>query len=282
MTRALGGLHLDLIRDGVPDLADAYGAEFDRLVYSALVRTAMAAQGAGYDFARWSLLVDEPGSHLGRQLGLHGGRKRRSLRSYQTTQRAAWDRASERTGDGFALADRLAFIARVRDFVADPHAQLTDNERAVLGAAVTLAEHHQHTRPACPRARLVELSGLGERAVRTALTGLDRKGLLVLAQRGVQGEPGKRKAALYRLPGEEALASHRCRETGPMGPRTEPMGPPTQTTVQEDAVNLSELARARAELEALKAELKAELIAELGLTQPETPDNVRHLRVVKR
>ena len=55
--QSLDGPLTDLIRDGVPGLADAYGRDFDVPVWNALVRTAMSATQRGQGFDQWLPLV---------------------------------------------------------------------------------------------------------------------------------------------------------------------------------------------------------------------------------
>ncbi len=69
---------------------------------------------------------------------------------------------------------------------------------------------------------------MGERTIRTTLERLERKRLLTLA---VPGRPGAtqqaRRAALYLLPTEEALAQYLYRGTRSMGPPAQVYGTPT-------------------------------------------------------
>ncbi len=127
----------------------------------------------------------------------------------------------------------LDAIAAFREHIAGLH--LSDAKRAVLRCATDVAEARGTTRPALPRRSIVEATGLGERAVRTALAQLDRDGLLVLAVRGLPSGPSavRRRASCYRL--GPAPGSHipvpEVRSVGPPTPLTKTeannVGPPT-------------------------------------------------------
>jgi hypothetical protein len=294
--RPLAGKYVDLIHDGVPDLGDTSGREYDTSVWDALVRTALAAGWAGHTHYQWATDVDR--GRLGRQAESAGNRKMRPKPNVNRLLWQAWDRAQQRIGEGrWTTEDRANLIAAVRDFAADATVVLKGNRRAVLAAVAALADKHQHTRPACPLHELEALTGLTRKQVRTALTQLQADGLLTLARRGRGGnDPSQWRASLYQLPTPAALRAHRERDTEPMCPsphRTDVPSPgtqsvsdsvpPTPAPAQEDPVTLTELARANAEIRQLKnelrAELRAELLAELGLTDQRLAP-VRHLRPV--
>src|SRR4051812_16841319 len=150
---SLDGPYLDLVRDGVPDLGNTYGAQHDRLVYAALVQTAMSASQRGHAYHQWHALLGESVSRLGHQARRAGGRKDRSDPSYHRLLTKAWDEALEVVAERPALcpADRAVLIDAVRRVIADADAALSDDERAVLNAACTLAEQYGTVRPACPR-----------------------------------------------------------------------------------------------------------------------------------
>ncbi|SET33196.1 hypothetical protein [Geodermatophilus poikilotrophus] len=348
--RALGGTYVDLIRDGA-DVADDYGAEYDRRVWKALNSTAISAMQAGYDFARWTSFLDEAASSLGRQARRAGGRKERSTRAYRQLLGKVWDNA-EKFVKAHPLptdAEVAVRIAGVREFVADADVDIAASQRAVLAAACDLAEQHGTTRPALPLHELVARTGLTQKAVRHALAKSDGEGLLT---RERAGDVRRRRAALYRLPSPATLAGARTPpKTGLCAPRaqsyvplnrrdtsvtasvtdadaadrkrqqdrerqrrhrlhgrgdhslcTHPANPmlaasglpvhvphqrattsATPTTEENDTVNLTDLARANAEINRLKDEiredLRAELLAELGLADRHTAP-VRHLRPV--
>ncbi len=56
--RPLAGPYVDLVHDGVPDLGDTYGREYDSAVWDGLVRTALAAGWAGHTYYQWATDVD--------------------------------------------------------------------------------------------------------------------------------------------------------------------------------------------------------------------------------
>lgn len=231
--RALSGRMIDLIRTGVPP-ADLR-AHGDRAVFNALVRTASSAQQRGQDFPEWAALVSEAKSVLGHQARVRSTGKEKPRARYEKTLQDAWQKAAKwvsTAAPAFTREDALQHVATVRTWVADAEADLTHTDRAVMAAAVELAEHHGTTRPALPRARMVELSGLGERSVRNALVRLDRRGLLVQQDPGKSSaEAGRRRAALYSLPTEEAMQSaYQYRETRSVGPPAQVYGTPTNHT----------------------------------------------------
>ncbi|ABL80606.1 hypothetical protein Noca_1089 [Nocardioides sp. JS614] len=87
-----------------------------------------------------------------------------------------------------------------RDRAADPDADLTDSERTLLAAVATIADDRGSDRLTLPRAALLEASGLGLTALRTALRHLDARGLLVLVEAGRPREKGRpRRSNVYRL-----------------------------------------------------------------------------------
>jgi hypothetical protein len=198
-------MYIDLVRDGVADLGDAVAKEYDRQVYRALVRVAMSARQAGYDYARWSYLLDESTSRLGLQARRAGGRRERTPHSYHQLLAKAWDTAARVIAERPArTAEQVVeHLARLRLYVVEA-GDLTVGEREVLGAAVTLGEKHGTLRPALPWRALAEVSGRTERQTKTALAGLQRKGLLTLARRGRASASGGR-ANLYHLPGLDRL-----------------------------------------------------------------------------
>jgi hypothetical protein len=205
------------IRDGVPDSADTWGAAYDTAVWKALNSTALSAQEAEYDYARWTYLLDEAASHLGWQARLSGGRKDRSLQSYRRRLRTTWEdaetypTANPRRGDD----EIAAIIAAARALADDPRAGLTDNQANVLRSACDLAAKygdHGTARPALPLPTLEGLTGLSRRSVLNALASLGApsktrpraRGLLVRDRRG---DVRRHLAALYRLPDLAACAA---------------------------------------------------------------------------
>jgi hypothetical protein len=193
----------------VPGLADAYGRDFDVPVWNALVRTAMSATQRGQGFDQWLPLVTESRSHLGQQARRMGGRKDRSDREWRAHLGKAWDKALSVVAARPTIdAEHIAgLIAAVRATVSDADADLTDDERAVLSAVAALAEHHETTRPACPRREVQKLAELSDPRTRAALSPLVDRGVLAVARRGRAGSEGKRRATLYWLPSREGLAA---------------------------------------------------------------------------
>lgn len=298
--QSLDGPLIDLIRDGLPDISDAHGRDYDVPVWNALVRTAMSAAQRGQGFDEWLPLVMESQSHLGQQARRMGGRKDRSHREWQQHLGKAWDKAQEvitarPTIDAEHIADR---IAAVRTAAADGEARLEDDERAVLAAIAELAEHHGTTRPACPRREIQRIAELSERRAGAALASLIDRGVMTVARRGRAGVEGKRRATLYRLPSGEALSALRAgaRSHTPSGDKTygfthktygftpEPTRPePTNPDQETPAVNLADLNHAHLIIEEIKRQVRADLLAELALRQETTaaaplPSNVRPLR----
>ncbi|RBY83729.1 hypothetical protein DQ238_01230 [Geodermatophilus sp. TF02-6] len=196
--QTLDGPYLDLIRTGAPSLADAYGAEYDRRVWHALNRTALAAMQHGLDFARWTYLLDESISHLGHQARRAGGRKERTTSSYRKLLIKVWENAEEyvKARPRPTAEQVAAVIAEARSIAADPYRLPNPNDRAVLTAACDLADKHGSVRPALPLPELMTRTGLTRKAVRCALARLAAAGVMTRARRG---DVRKRLAALYDL-----------------------------------------------------------------------------------
>jgi hypothetical protein len=120
-------------------------------------------------------------------------------------------------------------VAAVRAYVADADADLTEADRAVLAHAADVSERNGTDRPALPRRRIVEATGLGDRAVRNALARLGRRGLLVCAVRGRPAgqatRPENRRASCYRLPPPRD-PSYLYRGTRSVGPPAQVCGTP--------------------------------------------------------
>ncbi len=303
MNRNLPGPMIDLIRDGVPptDLR----RDGQRAVWSALFRTAASASQRGWDGWEWEVLLREPCSVLGRQASTRDGRRLKTEKSITKTYADAWDRATawvseqppkwrhnEAVEQALHRADLLAELA------ADPDATLPQSCRAVLAHAANQARRLTSDRPALPRQQMLEATGLGLSALRTALAQLDSAGLLVLAERGRRGANGGR-SNLYRLAQKDhpALAAYLYRETRSVVPSAQvcsaPLldldGAPRQicSAPRLDAVtkptpegpSMVTLTITAPDADALAAALAA-LRREQDVAVHEIPDKVRHLRSV--
>lgn len=219
---ALPARYVDLIRQGVDPVDLRAGG--DVAVYRALVGSASSALQHGWMFPEWAALVSEARSRLGQQARTKGVRRDRTRAEYERQLSSAWAAAERFVASAPAPIAREEIAARtaaVRDIIADADADLSDHERAVLARACDVADEHGTDRPALPRKRTAELTGLTEKAVRCTLDRLNRRGLLVLEVRGRRGPEGStaRRAALYRLPTAEALApAYLYRGTRSVGP----------------------------------------------------------------
>lgn len=303
MNRALPGPMIDLIRDGISPTDLRRGGQ--RAVWSALFRTAASAAQRGWDGWEWECLLREPSSVLGRQASTRDGQRLKTEQSIAKTYAAAWDRAtawvseqparwtrSEAEEQAVRRADLVAELA------ADPDATLPQSYRAVLAHAANQARRLTSDRPALPRKQMLEATGLGLTALRTALARLDGAGLLVLAEQGRRGASSGR-SNLYRLAREDhpALASYLYRETRSVvppaqvcsAPRLNLDGAPRQvcSAPHPDAVtkplpegpSMVTLTITAPDADALAAALAA-LRREQDVAVHEIPDNVRHLRSV--
>ncbi len=292
--RSLDGPLIDLIRDGVPDLADAHGRDYDVPVWNALVRTAMSATQRGHGFDQWIVYVTESRSHLGQQARRMGGRKDRSDREWREHLGKCWNRAQEviaarPTITPEHIAER---IAAVRATVADGETRLEDDERAVLAAVAELAEHHGTTRPACPRREVQGLAGISDPRTRVALSSLISRGVLTIARRGRAGDLGKRRATLLRLPGGDVLSrltlaeTHTPPEDKTYGSSHKTYGfsaTPARSEQETTDVDLAELSHAHLLIEEIKRQVRADLLAELRGQEEQheptaLPTNVRPIR----
>ncbi len=232
MNRALPGPMIDLIRDGVP--GQELRQRGDVAVWSALLGTAASARQRCWDREEWEAELSHTVSTLGRQARLKKGRRERSAKAYAQLLYDAWDKATVWVSEQpppFTRAEMAEEaeqrVRRVLLLVQDLDSDLTEAERAVLAYAANEALARGLTRVALPRRSIVSRTGLGERTIRTALERLERKRLLTLA---VPGRPGAtqqaRRAALYLLPTEEALAQYLYRGTRSMGPPAQNYGTP--------------------------------------------------------
>lgn len=211
MNGPLPGWAVDLIHNGVPP-ADLK-AKGGRAVWTALVRTAASAQHRDWDRWRWEEEVTDPRRNLGRQVAVKDGRRPRTPKAVQKTLHDAWEAAWEwRTTQDAPWSRQEAQEAaeeRARAAVAvaeDPDTDLTDAERAVLVHAAAEVRHYAErgkgsTAVTLPRAPMLEATGLGLTALRTALRRLEGRGLLTLTERGRRGAPGTKdpKANVYAL-----------------------------------------------------------------------------------
>ncbi len=240
MHRALPTTMIDLIRDGVPRVELRSGGS--RAVYNALVRTATSARQRGWSLPDWTALLDEPQSHLGRQAMTKDRHRSRSRIATMKLYTSAWEAAGKwianqdspwTADDARAEVDRK--VKALRDFVADPDAALTPLERAVLAVAADEAERLHHDRPAITWRKFAALVDPIEhelpdedvtcnlspansnrerpeviaRRLRSTLDQLDQRDLLRVEDRGrASTTPGRRRAALRRLPTPETLAAH--------------------------------------------------------------------------
>jgi hypothetical protein len=229
MDRALPAWAIDLIRDGVRP-ADLR-AKGSRAVWRALVRTASSAQVRGQDQMEWEYLILQPQSLLGTQVRLRDAHHTRTARAVTNTLSKAWETAWEwRTRQPNAWsAQEVTQVAQERakaiiDLVADPDAALTDAQRAVLNYAASETQRRGLLKVALPREDFLKATGLGLTALRTALKGLEKSGLLTLAEAGKPKGPNttKARANLYALP-----SASMCRETRPVVPVAQTYGAPT-------------------------------------------------------
>lgn len=236
----------DLVRDGVsPRDLKAQGGQ---AVWRALVRTAASAHQRGWDRWEWEAFVCEARSRLGTQARLKDGKRERTDKALSDYLAAAWDQATTWVSEQDAAwtPDDLAEQARVRAtavlaMCADPGADLTDAERAVLAYAATQARTRGWDRVQMARRNVEEATGVGERSVRTALRRLEDRGLLSLDVRGRSGRPGRvtqdgrpmARANLYRLPAADsaALVPYQDRGTRSVGLPALVCGTPPQTDV---------------------------------------------------
>ena len=226
---ALPGWAIDVIRDGVPksDLK----ANGGRAALHELRRTALSAQLHGQDRAEWLALVSDPYNALARQYAMSDGRKPKKALSLHRNLLDIWEKAAEylSTLPGTWTGEEVAAQAHLRadaidSLVANPHVDLTEPERAVLTYAAQQARERGMLRVALPRRAVMEATNLGERATRTALTGLDWTRLLTLA---IPGRGGKarihRRANIYALAELPAIAAYRHRDPVPQpGQRPSP------------------------------------------------------------
>lgn len=222
--RALPGWAIDLIREGVPtaDLKEGGGGAASK----ALWRTAMSAQTRGQDAAEWLSLVTNLHNNLARQFALRDGRTERTPVQIHKALMDIWESAWERrtalppTWSAAEVATQATLRAdAVLSLVADPDTALSDVERAVLAYAADQARVRGMLRVALPRRAVVEATGMGERASRTALSRLCEKGLLTLAVKGRgRRREDRRRAHLYALADVETVAAYAVRAESQVEP----------------------------------------------------------------
>lgn len=230
---SIPGRYVDLARYGVAD--SDLRKNGDRAVYNALVRVAMSAANAGWDYGQFAVFIADPRSNLGQQARMRHGKPVETSR-YERMLRAAWTKGAERVQDNPRIS-KLDIDEQVRDLrlaLEDADTDLDHAERAVLDHACDIATKIGTLTPAMPWRAVKDATGLGERAAKSAIARLERRGLLRVASRGRRGVSSG-KATCYHLP----LAAH-LSEGLPLGgtsggaapysvPETGPMGPPGQT-----------------------------------------------------
>jgi hypothetical protein len=203
--RALPGRYVDLMRDGIPT-AD-YHRRGGPAVFGALVRIAMSASQRGWSRTAWADEICRPGNHLHTQLKVKRGKERRRA-EVEKTLTDAWNAALRNVRDSPTLSgDDLRAIASERyeeviELVAHADVDLSDVERAVLLYVARRGAESGFVRVRAPRRAIVEaLDGPGLTAVRTAIGGLERSGLLVCVERGLPAgaHAKRRRAAVYEV-----------------------------------------------------------------------------------
>lgn len=196
-----GRKRIDIIRDGVTPTE--LRAEGQRAVWRALVSTAASAMQDGVTEPHWIAEISDPRSRLGGQVAVRRGRPVTAAQQRKTLARA-WSAAAkwlENAEPAWTREDVTRRLAEIRDVIAHPDAQLHDTHRAILAHAVDVAMSIGTNRPALPRRRIAEATGLRDREVRTALEQMHDAGLLVAEVRGRPGpDPARRRATCYRLP----------------------------------------------------------------------------------
>lgn len=290
--RSLRARYIDTIRYGVSSAAMRREGR-DKAIYNGLYRTALAALNAGWDFADWHGELSARGSVLGAQVTSKRNGQDRPRDQVDRQLMAVWAKAEAQANasPAFSSDDRAIYIAAFRTWLSDPDCPVArDSDRRVLDAIARRAAELNVTSPPCPRAWLMRETGLGCTAVDNALRRLTERGLLTRLEQGRQhSDPSKRTASVYRLARPEtlpALTSAAVAASGapPLVPPTASGAPPQRArpTPKEDPVNLTEMARANAEIqrlkEDLKAEIRAEVLAAMGVREQAAP--VRHLRPV--
>ncbi|WP_369132020.1 hypothetical protein [Modestobacter sp. I12A-02662] len=293
----------------------------DVAVYNALVRTALAAVNAHWDYSEWHAELDKRSSHLGNQAATKRNRENRPREQLEKMLQKAWDAAvviaAERPP--FDEEARAAHVAKFRTWLSDPACPVSENQRLVLDAVARRAAVLNVTSPSCSTRYLLGETGLGLTALRTALRRCLDAGLLVQLEKGQPWAKSRSRAscraAVYRLPPVEALpAVNQCPASGASGapsmvlltssttsepltsdaPRSAPTtksdlaplasGAPLSidTSQKEEQMTLKELVQAHALIAEVKAELLAQLRAELGLGTSSGPEaTVRPLRAVR-
>lgn len=181
---------IDLATDGVRRVSSRSE------VVTAVRRVMLSAIRAGWTYPEvHRLLTDTRQRKLARQLETgQGGRTIAKGKVNELLQRQ-WDGASRlvRASPAWDREDALAFVQTVRESLEA--SSLPDLDRAVIGIACDLAEHHGTTRPAIPVRTVVDRLSITRYRAHATLLRLAADGdWLDLAQRGDQ-----RRANLYRL-----------------------------------------------------------------------------------
>lgn len=205
MRRALPGTVIDQIRDGATE--QTLRQRGDAAVWDHLVSTAASAMQRDWPYWEWAALVTHPASLLGVQAARRYDMWPPHARPPENRERRleqAWTAAQEWVTAAAAPTARTNVLQRVTAIAeAAAAADLDPGERAVLDHALVLAARIGTDRPALPRRRVAEATGLGVKAVRCAVSRLVALGWLQLDVPGSPG-PRSRRANLYRLrlPGE--------------------------------------------------------------------------------
>ncbi len=144
--------------------------------------------------------------NLGRQNSTDAGGRPANPKTARKRLWKAWDEAErwlseqERPWSADAARDNARALADSLATFALEDNDLTASERALLTYVAAVAAKRGSDLLTIPRAALIEGSGLGLTALRTALAGLDHRRVLTLATAGTKrakGKPGR--ASVYRL-----------------------------------------------------------------------------------
>lgn len=191
---------IDLIREGVP--RHELHRAGTRAVFSALVRTAMSWQNAGWTFEAWRDTLFEPQSILGVQMRLDSRRRALTATAVRKQLDRAWATAAENVAErpAYGRSEITAWAQTTLDGLDALHADswpLPDCDRAVLGHLLSEAARLGTTTPVAPARAVQEAVGLKHPMdAWRALRRLADANLLRLVEAGRPGT-GSKAAARY-------------------------------------------------------------------------------------
>ncbi|NKZ77518.1 hypothetical protein GTA28_11635 [Rhodococcus hoagii] len=198
LDKALPGWAVDAIADGVQSANP-------REVWGKCVSIAMSAYRRGWSEHDYVMEIAASSGRLWLQLGSRPDGRSVSQQTAYKALRKAWEYGVANANNVGARsraeihADAVELAYSWADRLNEGVDRLGTSEAAVMNYVVAETERRGLLRVTCPRRAIADSAGIGEEAVRGALTRLTSRGLLVKHSPGRRGVAGKGRAAIYGL-----------------------------------------------------------------------------------